>query len=654
MHKPTFRQKLNYRFDRLMSRGTPALLLGLFAANTATIVLITLVVAVTRCAPGKNFPQLLWMGLMRTMDPGNVGGDTGEPFFILMMLAATVAGMFVFAALVGVLNKGLEGHLAELRKGRSVVLEHDHTVILGWSTQVFTIIKELVTANLNRKRGATIVILADQDKVMMQDAIRKNVPTLKNTKVICRSGSPVNLIDLEIVSLHAARSIIILAEGSDPDTHVIKTVLAITNPARGEEPYHVHVVAKLADSKNLDVVKNMVGAKPTDKVIPICGADVIARVAAQSTRQSGLSLVYTELIGFAGNEIYFQEEPRLQGKTFGETLSAYENCTVIGLRRENGKIEINPPMDSKVEKGDKIIALAEDDDKVVHRNDDPPPQPEKSLIRECRLVAPPRKPVRTLILGWNPEGAIVIQELDNYVPPGSQVTAVSDIEGVEEQIGRAAKTLKNQVVTVHKGDIRDRHFIENLGAKDYDHVIVLAYSHLGPQEADAITLVTLLLLRFIADRDEATFSIVSEMLDLRNRELAKSTNVDDFIASEQLIGMMMVQVSENAELWEVFSELFKAEGNEIYFKPMDDYVECETAVHLYTVTEAAKRRDEVTLGYRVMKEKNDEGKSYGVHINPSKSAKVTFDPGDKIIVMARPNLDWCEPDVIDLEKSRDS
>ena len=387
MHKPTLRQQLNYRFDRLMSRGTPALLLGLLIATAATIFLISFVVAVTRNSPhGENFSQLLWMNLMRTMDPGTLAGDTGDPFFILMMLVATVAGMFVFATLVGVLNSGLEGRLSELRKGRSVVLENDHTVILGWSEQVFTIISELVIANMNRKRGAIIVILADQDKVQMQDAIRANVPNLTNTKVICRSGNPVNPTDLEIVSLHVARSIIILAEGPDPDTHVIKTVLAITNnPARREKPYHV--VTQLADSNNLDVVR-MVGAN--DKVLPILGADLIARVAAQSARESGLSLVYTELFGFAGNEIYFQEEPGLQGKTFGETLSAYETCAVIGLRRQNGKIEINPPMDSKVEEGDKIIALAEDDDKIVR-----PKIPRLRRKRASSESAPRRPPART-------------------------------------------------------------------------------------------------------------------------------------------------------------------------------------------------------------------------------------------------------------------
>ena len=53
------------------------------------------------------------------------------------------------------------------------------------------------------------------------------------------------------------------------------------------------------------------------------------------------------------------------------------------------------------------------------------------------------------------------------------------------------------------------------------------------------TLVTLLHLRDIAERDETPFSIVSEMLDLRNRELAEVAGVDDFIISEHLVSLMM-------------------------------------------------------------------------------------------------------------------
>jgi hypothetical protein len=238
------------------------------------------------------------------------------------------------------------------------------------------------------------------------------------------------------------------------------------------------------------------------------------------------------------------------------------------------------------------------------------------------------------MLGWNRSGSTIIRVLDNYVAKGSQVTVVSDIFNLEKKIRFDSGKLKNQRIDVREGDIRDRALLEKLEASEYDHVIVLAYSHLEPQNADAITLVTLLHLRDIAERDETPFSIVSEMLDLRNRELAEAAQVDDFIVSEHLISLMMAQLSENGELMDVFADIFDPEGAEIYLKPISDYVTTGQPVNFYTVTEAARRRGETALGYRLMSESHDIEKAYGIHTNPRKSEKTTFSGDDKLIAIA--------------------
>jgi hypothetical protein len=187
---------------------------------------------------------------------------------------------------------------------------------------------------------------------------------------------------------------------------------------------------------------------------------------------------------------------------------------------------------------------------------------------------------------------------------------------------------------VQQGDTTDRELLDGLHIDDYDHVIVLAYTQRGVQEADAATLVTLLHLRDISGRDHTPFSIVSEMLDLRNRELAQAAKVDDFIVSEQLVSLMMAQFSENADLYAVFADIFDPDGSEIYLKPAGDYVETGRPVNFYTVVEAARRRGETAIGYRILAEASDAQLAFGVHTNPKKSASVIFGEGDKIIVLA--------------------
>jgi voltage-gated potassium channel Kch len=629
--QPTWKERLSYWFDNYMSRGTLALIGGLAVVSIIIIVVVAAVVAASgpALAPegteGMSFGEAAWEALMRTLDAGTMGGDAGWGFRIAMFVV-TLGGVFVISTLIGVLTAGVEGKIEELRKGRSRVLESNHTVILGWSPQIFTIIPEIVAANENQAKGV-IAILADKDKVEMEEEIQDRVGSTGKTAVICRSGLPIDPTELNIVSPHTARSIIILPpEEGDPDSYVIKTALALTNsPDRRPEPYNI--VTQIKEPRNLSVI-HMVGAK--DNLSAVLTGDVIARVTAQTSRQSGLSLVYTELLNFGGDEIYFKEEPSLSGKLFGDTLNAYTDSAIMGIQQADGTIKLNPSMDTRVAPGDKLIAVSADDDTIKLSGLTNPPV-QTSLIRSGakREAA---KPEKGLLIGWNESASVIVRELDNYVPKGSTVTVVAD-ESYQDDIKRCSK-LENQKLIFHGGDTTDRTLLDDLNVAEFDHVIVLADTNLDVQSADARTLITLLHLRDIAEKDATPFSIVSEMLDLRNRELAEVAKVDDFIVSDHLISLMMSQLSENGNLHDVFTDLFDPEGSELYLKPVCDYVEAGQPVNFYTVVEAARRRGEVAIGYRIVSQMHDAEKAYGVRTNPKKSEEVTFQPEDKVIVLA--------------------
>ncbi len=198
-----------------------------------------------------------------------------------------------------------------------------------------------------------------------------------------------------------------------------------------------------------------------------------------------------------------------------------------------------------------------------------------------------------------------------------------------------ADGLANLDVSFEKGDTRSRKTLDRVTAQQHDHVITLSPSdEMGPQDADARTLVTLLHLRDIGSKTGRKFSIVSEMLDVRNQKLAEVTRADDFIVSDKLVSLMMTQISESPELSEVFRDLFDPEGAEIYLKPVIDYVETGAPMSFATLLEAARRRGEVAMGYRKMKDASDAAKAYGIHLNPDKSQKVEWEAGDKVIVLA--------------------
>jgi voltage-gated potassium channel Kch len=629
----TWRDRLRYRFENTLSKGTVAIIGWLALLSTAIIVLAALILAAMRIGQDPSdhehpygFFEGAWQAMLRTLDPGVIAGDSGWQLRLLMMLV-TIGGIFIVSILIGTITSGLESRLAELRKGRSRVIEQDFTLILGWSSKVFSIVGELLIANENQK-DPCIVVLSDRDKIEMEDEIRAKFPSTANTRIICRSGNPLDLDDLAVVDPHSARSIIVLAPETDnPDIHVIKSVLAITNnPNRKQDPYHI--VAEIREQRNLEAAA-LVGGK---EAIYIQGEDLIARVTAQTCRQSGLSVVYTELLDFDGAEIYFKPEPALAGGTYREIIAAYEDSTVMGIMRGNGEVLINPPMDTTFNRDDSVIAITEDDDTLVLRPDAGGGLPDTSALSHRERLPP--APERILILGWNGKAQAIIEELDNYVAPGSETIVICRQDGVRDTLLGVARRMKRQKVRFADGDITHAATLAAVKAASFEHVILLSYSDLPIQEADAKTLITLLHLRNLADSAGTRLSIVSEMMDIRNRALAQIARADDFIVSDKLVSLMMSQLSENKHLEKVFKVLFSSEGSEIYIRPMTDYVRLGSTVDFYTVLEAAAQRGETAIGYRIMKYADDKSRGFGVNVNPKKSEKHAFTEHDKIVVLA--------------------
>ncbi len=626
----TWRDRLRYRFENTLSKGPAAMIAWLAIVSSVMVLVAAFVIALfaMQSSPESGaigFIEGGWQSLMHALDAGNLAGDQGWALRMLMLLV-TIFGIFVVSILIGTITSGLEARLDEMRKGRSRVLESNHTLILGFSNKVFSIIGELLIANANQKNPA-IVILADRDKVEMDDAIRAKFPDTKNTRVICRSGNPIDLDDVMLAMPNAARSIIVLApEVESPDIYVIKTVLALTNhPQRRSEPYHI--VAEIEDDKNLEAA-TLVGG---DEAIFVPSDDLIARVTAQTCRQSGLSVVYTELLDFDGAEIYFADAPKLIGKSYREALMRFESSAVIGLLRQNGDVLINPAMDTQFAEGDQVIAISEDDDTVVV-SANASPAFEASLIQLSEPAA--SKAERTLILGWNKKGEAIIRELEAYVAEGSEIVVVCESDDVRAQLLTLSQNLSKQRLRFAKGTLSTRSTLESLKPETFDHLIVLGDSSLPIQQADANTLITLLHLRKIADAKGVKLSIVSEMQDIRNRALAQVARADDFIVSDKLVSLMLSQLSENKKLDAVFKQLFSSVGSEICIRPARNYVKTGIGMSFYTVVEAAAQKNETAIGYRRLKHAENKDAGFGVKVNPKKSDDVFFDENDQVIVLA--------------------
>lgn len=639
MTSPTLRQRLRYAFDRTMAMGTIALIGWLGVLSLLLVVIFSVVILIGHFSPPGNnehrpgVARQLLSSFLHSIDPGTIGNEAlgnntiGWPFLIIMLLI-TLGGLFIVSALIGVIATGFEERLRELRKGRSLVVEQGHTLILGWSPHVFTILSELAIAKESERRPA-VVLVADRDKIEMDDAIRQKAGDLGKLRVAVRTGDPTDPDDIAIGNPGAARAVIVLAEETaDPDSQVIKSVLALVHgPARRTEPYHI--VAIIDDPENLEAAE-LAGR---GEAIFVSRREMIARLLVHTCRQSGASVVFTDLLDFAGDEIYFRHDPSLVGKTYGEALFAYESATTIGLAGAARTI-LNPPPGTRVEADDALIAIAEDDSVLDVA------APFSGAVDESAIALGARPPAvrqRMLLLGWNAGSAAIINELDDYLEPGSEITVVSAGTDAERQLREECAALRNVTVAFRQGQTARRRTLETLEVESYDHIIVaseIAEAGAGAGTADANTLVTLLHLRELESRTGRRLSITSELADDRNRRLAQVTNVDDVIVSDQLISLMVAQLSEDARLRLVFGELFAAEGSELYLRPAGEYVRAGAETSFATVIEAARRRNETAIGYRLGALSHDAAENYGVRLSPPKSSRVVLGEGDQVIVLA--------------------
>src|SRR6478672_13305020 len=105
-------RRARYKFDNLMARGVGAQILLLAVAAILIVVVTVALLLLLGVVPADDqghrdsVAMLAWKSLMHTMDAGTLGGDGGSWTFLFVFLFATIGGLFVVSALIGVLNQG--------------------------------------------------------------------------------------------------------------------------------------------------------------------------------------------------------------------------------------------------------------------------------------------------------------------------------------------------------------------------------------------------------------------------------------------------------------------------------------------------------------------------------------------------------------------
>ena len=615
--RPSRRRRLRFWFDRLMARGSGPLMVLLALVVLALVALCALIIiigGIRNQDDGKqiSFIEGGWSALMRTFDAGTMGGDAGWSLRGVGLIA-TIGGIFIVSALIGVITTGLDGRLEALRRGRGSVELSGHTLILGWSSNVEAIVSELAEANSNQKRSA-VVVLAEFPKEDMDEALSVVSKLNKGMLTLTRTGSTASPEHLRAVGVERAKSVVVVSstQSVDADPDAVRTTLAVLN-ATG---YAGNVVVELKRRALSESLRTVSGGR----ALAVTGPEVIAQVTAEVCRYHGMSAVYQELFDFAGDEIYFHEEPSLIGSTFGDVVQAYESSSILGLRHAGGVIELAPAADAVLAAGDKLIAVSADDDTVVVSPGFSPVPIVAAPFHE--LVAP----TSILVLGWNPLALSLLTQLDRRLPQGSEIVVCAP------EPPSTGLPLTRCTLRVMTGDPQDYDLLHRLVHEHaYDNIAILCGRVRSVADDDSRNLLTLLSLRKIvavADCPSARALIVTELRDAADVEIAGGSATDNFIVSDRLVALLMAQLAENHELMHVFDALFDAGQVDLSVVPLDR-LGIVAACTVRDVVVAGLQRDMVVLGTVI----NGE-----VRVNPAKSQPITDVTVAAAIVLRDPSL----------------
>ncbi len=646
--KFSWQEKFQYKFDNFMSRGGFSVFLALVSVFVGAFALMAGMRYLSEFLfPNKDLESdLLWdvfvqlIGLRDTGDDANFATKTVGVLTIFL-------GLVLFSSLVAFITQEFEARLTLLKKGKSLVVEKNHTLILGFNDRIVDIITELVIANESESDPA-IVILSEKDKEEMDDFLREKLGDLKNTRVVTRTGVITNINNLNKVGVKVAKSVVILndakaTEAQDvkklSDARVVKAILA-TVAANEEKKLSLPPIIAEIRSEQYRILAKTIAA---EAVTTLNEADILARILVQTSRSVGLATVYLNLVGFAGNEIYFYR-PKVdwQNLGFSELQFHFYQSIPIGVRDKNGDIIIKPDSNYQLTDAESIIVLAADDSQIKFHQK-PLLKPEVLGYVDVRKTLD-RKTEKHLIIGWNSKTPICLREYAKYVAEGSEVNLVTQklTPEIEDKFDEIRQAYPQVLMQIRKINIDVVEELKTLELDKYNSISILASKGKNSEEIDAKSLTTLLEIRqiFLEYEEETgnpvTTELVVELADSEETDLVIKAGVQDFLLSNQFVSKILAQVSQEPDVMLVYRNLFSAEGSEMYIKPIELFFPPEKLGKLSFAdcVFAAQSRDEICLGVRIVSQAQDKDNNFGIYLAPTLGAKFDLTLADELIIIA--------------------
>jgi len=600
--------------------------------------------------PYTTYMQGVWLAWSLFIDPSwGVWPDLGVTGLALraVCMFQLLVGIVYIATIVGIIVEKVGAKMEQLQKGLSAVQERGHTVILGWNNSALTVINELAEANFS-EGGGVIVVLAEREKVDMEHELHslfRHPGQLKGTRVIFRTGSRLHISDLRFAAVDQARSVVALsqhfADVNLTDAEMVQTVMCISALRLSKK---CTVVAEVRVHDNEGLVQ-VVG---TEAVRTLSSCAVVGSLMLLFMRNPGLSRVYKDVLGFAGNEFYVRcWEDKLEGLPWSELSLHFPDAVPIGFRRADGAVTLNPPPHAQLAAGDSLIVLAEDEDTYAFVERVMDGASGLDVLPEQRAAS---QPSVILFAGWRREIALMVLDLDGLVAPGSELYILCELELEEREQqfldhGVEEAELQNLAVLHRVGSPAVRRSLEQVPIERLTGAIIFSINGEGDENSavnsDSQCLSILMLLRGLqiermrtanghslhpsvslmelsemADSGmsgskwtdgegreaKAQLPVLVEILDPRTQNTVRHSyavwSVAEFVYSSETVSQMLAMISEEGAVTQILEQLVGMTGTQFSLIPAEAFISpSATASFAGLAAELCRQRRMVLCGY---------------------------------------------------------
>ena len=136
--------RIRYKINNFMAKGSSSIFLALLVLFTVGfLIMVFLRLIANEFLPDETLSsvsEIPWRVYVSVME-GSAAETDGDSNWLakIVSIVGVLVGLILFSSMVAFITSVFEAKLAELRRGRSLVLENNHTLILGFGDRIIEI-----------------------------------------------------------------------------------------------------------------------------------------------------------------------------------------------------------------------------------------------------------------------------------------------------------------------------------------------------------------------------------------------------------------------------------------------------------------------------------------------------------------------------------